>query len=42
MPRKAVEFEPGFAVAETAQLQEVGRCRRAQMQRLLDADRTDF
>jgi hypothetical protein len=42
MPRTSVEFESGFAVAETAQLQEVGRCRRAQIQRLLDAGRTDF
>jgi hypothetical protein len=42
MPRRAVEFESDFAVAETAQLQEVGRCRRAQMQRLLYAGRTDF
>jgi len=42
MSRKCLEFELGEVGAETAQLLEVGRCRRIHIQWLSDADKTDF
>jgi len=42
MPRKCLEFESGKAGAETAQLLEVGRCRRIHIEELLPERRRFF